>query len=126
MRYLLDTNILIWFSQKSASLPDKFKNIILDPSNICVISIISLWEIGIKYSLKKLTLHKPLDLFLKEIQQTDFIEILDLKSSHILKQTTLPFYHRDPFDRLIYAQAKSEGLRFLYTDEIFDKYEKDA
>lgn len=124
MKYLLDTNILIWFSQNDLRLPKKFREIILNPKNICVVSIISLWEISIKYSLKRLYLGSPLDLFFSEIERTDFIEILNIKQSHLLKQATLPFYHRDPFDRLIFAQAKIEKLKFLYTDDIFDKYEE--
>ncbi len=124
MKYLLDTNILIWFSQNDLRLPEKFREIILNPKNICVVSIISLWEISIKYSLKRLYLGSPLDLFFSEIERTDFIEILNIKQSHLLKQATLPFYHRDPFDRLIFAQAKIEKLKFLYTDDIFDKYEE--
>lgn len=124
MKYLLDTNILIWFSQNDLRLPKKFREIILNPKNICVLSIISLWEISIKYSLKRLYLGSPLDLFFSEIERTDFIEILNIKQSHLLKQATLPFYHRDPFDRLIFAQAKIEKLKFLYTDDIFDKYEE--
>ena len=87
-----------------------------------MISIVSLWEIGIKYSLKKLSLQKPLDILFSEIYQTDFMDILELKTEHILKSVELPFYHRDPFDRLLYAQAKAENMSFLYTDKIFDKY----
>ena len=122
MKYLLDTNILIWLSQSNPLLPDEFKEIILSPENTSMISIVSLWEIGIKYSLKKLSLQKPLDILFSEIYQTDFMDILELKTEHILKSVELPFYHRDPFDRLLYAQAKAENMSFLYTDKIFDKY----
>lgn len=105
MRYLIDTNILIWFLKKDPNLPNGFRDIMFDPQNTIVVSIASLWEIGIKYSLHKIILHKPFDFFIEEIQQTDFIEFLEIKPAHIIKQALLPFHHRDPFDRLIYAQA---------------------
>lgn len=125
MKYLVDTNILLWFSQKNPALPADIRDKMLDPATIVVISIASLWEIGIKYSLKKLSLHKPLNDFFADIQNTDFIEILPITSAHIIYLTELPMHHRDPFDRLIFSQAMAEKIQFLYTDDIFNSYVSD-
>ena len=122
MKYLIDTNILLWFSENNVELPQAFKDLLFDDSNEIYVSIVTLWEIAIKYSIGKLNIPCNLELFLDEIRwKYDFI-ILPLEASHILKQATLPFHHRDPFDRMLYAQSVIEKMKFLYTDIIFDKY----
>ncbi len=122
MKYLIDTNILIWYIEGNPKLHAKIKKIIQDPKSDIIISIILFWEISIKFSLGKLRFSSQLKEIFKEISDKDYFNILSLKQSHILKQLELPFHHRAPFDRLIYAQAKIEKLEFLYTDKIFDKY----
>mgnify|MGYP000979517268 FL=1 len=124
MRYLIDTNILLWFIEDNPKLPNQVFDILSDGKSEIFISILSLWEISIKYSLGKLKLPRSLDEIFSEISDEDYFHIIPVKQSHLLKQATLPFYHRDPFDRLIFAQAKIEKLKFLYTDDIFDKYEE--
>ena len=124
MRYLIDTNLLLWFIEDNPKLPNQVFDILSDGKSEIFISILSLWEISIKYSLGKLKLPRSLDEIFSEISDEDYFHIIPVKQSHLLKQATLPFYHRDPFDRLIFAQAKIEKLKFLYTDDIFDKYEE--
>lgn len=122
MRYLIDTNVLIWFIEDNPKLPTEISDIINNDEFEIVISIISLWEISIKHSLGKLQLPFLLEDFINEVTNEDYFTILDLKIPHILKLSELPFYHRDPFDRLIYAQVEIEKIDFLYTDQIFNKY----
>ena len=86
------------------------------------ISIVSLWEIGIKISIGRLTLANPLSDVIKQISIENF-EILPLLPEHTLKIATLPFYHRDPFDRIIIAQAtQTENLPIVTYDFEFRKY----
>ena len=126
MRFLLDTNIFLWSALNEPSLPNGFKERIKDQRNDIYVSIVSLWEIGIKYSLGKLDLiNTSIESLFSAIETELYIEMLPLKRSHILRSTTLPFHHRDPFDRLIFAQSVVENLNFLYTDRIFDLYDRE-
>ena len=125
MNYLIDTNIIIWYLESNEKLPVEIKNAITDDDNDIFISIVSFWEIAIKYSLGRLDFPKPLNEIFDELSDNDYFKILALKQNHILTMTALPYIHRDPFDRLIYSQARSENIKFLYTDEIFNKYEND-
>lgn len=123
MKYLLDTHTLIWFLTGDKKLSDKARHLIDNPDNKKVLSIASLWEIAIKVSLGKLALNKPFEKLFPEQLHFNRIEILDITVDNLIKLTTLPFHHRDPFDRLIIAQALVEGLPVIGTDVIFDAYE---
>jgi len=123
MKFLIDTNILLWYIGDDSSLPEEFKAIIENRVNIIFVSIVSLWEIGIKYSLGKLNLPVTLDEFFEDIEQEFNFEILMLNRKSIIKASALPFIHRDPFDRILFSQAKTENLNFLYTDKIFNQYQ---
>lgn len=125
MRILIDTNIFLWFAFDSSNLPQNMKKKIESEQNDVFLSIASLWEIGIKYSLKKLELkNKNLQELFKAIEDEFFISTLNISSDHILYSSELPIHHRDPFDRLIFAQSVVENLEFLYTDKIFDQYKR--
>ena len=122
MKYLLDTHTLIWFLTGDRKLSDKARGLIDNPGNRKFLSIASLWEIAIKVSLGKLALNKPFEKFFPEQLHFNRIEILDITVDNLIKLTTLPFHHRDPFDRLIIAQALVEGLPVIGADVIFDTY----
>ncbi len=122
MKYLLDTHTLIWFLTGDKKLSDKARGLIDNPDNRKFLSIASLWEIAIKVSLGKLTLNKPFERLFPEQLHFNRIEILDITVDNLIKLTTLPFHHRDPFDRLIIAQALVEGLPVIGADVIFDAY----
>jgi PIN domain nuclease of toxin-antitoxin system len=122
MKYLLDTNIIIWYTEGNPMLPDAILEKIQIAENEIYVSIASLWEIAIKYSLGKLKLSEPLKQYFSNINQEYGISILSLSIKHILKQVELPFHHNDPFDRLIFAQSVTEKVELLYTDKIFDLY----
>lgn len=102
-------------------LPNPVKIKIEDINSACFVSIASLWEIGIKYSLGKLDLNTDLKRIFELIDESGF-KILPITPKHILTNAALEFHHRDPFDRLILAQAKSEGLSLISKDKIFEEY----
>jgi PIN domain nuclease of toxin-antitoxin system len=121
MNLLLDTHTLLWFLSGSKKLNSTSKKLIEDESNNCFVSIASVWEIAIKVSLKKLTL----EVSLKELQQVmaqNKIQILPIEINHLAKLMKLKFHHRDPFDRIIIAQALVEKWTILTSDPEFKKY----
>ena len=122
MRYLLDTNALLWFLAGDAKLSGRARGLIEDPNNEKLLSIVSLWEIAIKVRLGKLELDKPFEQVFPETLDFNCIQILDITVDSLIKLTTLPFHHRDPFDRLIIAQGFVEGLPIITVDTIFDAY----
>jgi len=123
MKYLLDTHTLLWFLQGDKKLSAKARRLIDSPRNEKFLSIASLWEIAIKVSLGKLALNKPFERLFPEQLLFNRIQILDITVDSLTKLTTLPFHHRDPFDRLIIAQALVEGLPVISADTVFDAYE---
>ena len=122
MKYLLDTHTLLWFLKGHKKLSDKARQLIDNPRNSKFLSIASLWEIAVKVSLGKLVLDKPFERLFPEQLYFNRIEILDITVDSVIKLTTLPFHHRDPFDRLIIAQALVEDLPIIGTDAAFDAY----
>ena len=122
MKYLLDTHTLLWFLKGDKKLSDKSRRLIDNPHNKKFLSIASLWEITIKVSLGKLVLDKPFEKLFPEQLHFNRIEILDITVDSLIKLTTLPFHHRDPFDRLIIAQSFVEGLPVIGVDTVFDAY----
>ncbi len=122
MKYLLDTHTLLWFLKGDNKLSDKARQLIDSPRNEKFLSIASLWEIAIKVNLGKLVLDKPFEKLFPEQLHFNRIEILDITVDSLIKLTTLPFHHRDPFDRLIIAQALVEELPIIGIDAAFDAY----
>ena len=121
MRYLLDTHTFIWFNQGNLLLGDTVRLLIEDANNEIHISIASLWEIAIKTSLKKLPGHTPFDALRDDLIRLN-IELLPIKFEHTALVNKLPFHHKDPFDRMIVAQAIYENLDLLSCDDKLDKY----
>ncbi|MBI2008635.1 type II toxin-antitoxin system VapC family toxin [Candidatus Amesbacteria bacterium] len=109
MNYLLDTHIFIWWSEDPKP---KFKSIISNPKNRIYVSIVSLWEMAIKISIKKLRLKTSIDNLSKQYG----FETLPVKMDHLITLLKLPHLHKDPFDRMLDAQAKTEKLRLLTSD----------
>ncbi|HEX8396936.1 MAG TPA: type II toxin-antitoxin system VapC family toxin [Pyrinomonadaceae bacterium] len=121
MRLLIDTHVLIWFLEGNKSLSKPHRQIISDSQNDVLVSIASLWEIAVKISLGKLTLAKPLADVIKQIA-VENIEVLPILPAHALHVSTLPFHHRDPFDRIIVAQSQVENLPIVTNDIEFSHY----
>ena len=122
MRVLLDTHTFLWFLLEDPQLSTTASDVIVDPTNDIEVSPATYWEIAIKISLGKYELPEPYDIFIeREIATNDF-RILPIEPKHTVVLTTLPFYHRDPFDRLLIAQARVEAIPILSVDTAFDAY----
>ena len=122
MKYLLDTHTLIWFIEGDARLSAYARQLIEDEGNELFISIASLWEMAIKVSIGKLNLTQPFETLFPSQLEANSIEITDISVNHLKEVSRLPFHHRDPFDRLMIAQAKVEGFPIISVDMAFDAY----
>lgn len=122
MNLLLDTHTLIWYITDNHRLPAKTRSLIELPENNCFVSLATYWEMAIKNSLGRLDFKKPIMTIFEIVEQSGF-EILPVNVNHILKATSLPFHHYDPFDRMIIGQAIAENLSVITKDEKFPKYE---
>jgi PIN domain nuclease of toxin-antitoxin system len=122
MQYLIDTQIFIWLMEQSPSLNPKVMPILNNPDSDLRLSIASIWEIGIKCGIGKLTFPEPLEETLQHQLELNRIELLPITFTHALRVRQLPLYHRDPFDRLIIAQALAENLPVVSSDGNFDRY----
>ncbi len=125
MKYLIDTHILIWFLEGNKQLLPKYQAIIANTTNNISVSIVSLWEITIKMSIQKLQLSQTLPNIIKQVKK-DGIEIMPIDTSHLLKILSLPFYHNDPFDRLLISQSIAENLILLTDDGKFEAYKSES
>lgn len=121
MTYLLDTNALLWAMENKDLLTEKAREAIIDGENDVYVSIASLWEISIKLSINKLDLTKTLDEIIQEMDRQGMF-VLPISLSAIRKVRNMPFHHRDPFDRLIIAQAQADDFTVITKDETFEKY----
>jgi PIN domain nuclease of toxin-antitoxin system len=122
MDLLLDTHPFIWFLNGDNQLKLHLKSIISDTSNRCFVSIASLWEIALKSKLGKLELKGEFNRIADFLADND-IELLPITFEHLQRLMQLDFHHRDPFDRIIIAQALTEGLPIATKDEIFHNME---
>ncbi len=122
MRILLDTHTFIWLSGKSTQLSAEAAKLIADPNNTLLLSLASMWEIQIKMGIGKLTLPKPLPDAIQELVLHNRLRLMPIELIHIYALATLPDHHRDPFDRLLIAQAVSENLPILTSDPLIARY----
>ncbi|HQV22524.1 MAG: type II toxin-antitoxin system VapC family toxin [Moraxellaceae bacterium] len=122
MKYLLDTHALLWFLSGDEALSKTARLCIENEANEIFVSMASLWEITIKSSLGKLKLATTLEeMFIDKLSDND-IQVLKIDTSHLIYVHTLPFYHRDPFDRLIASQSLVENMPLISKDLIMDDY----
>ncbi len=119
---LLDTHALLWLITDDSRLSEVAKEAYLTLDAPVSLSLASVWEIAIKVSLGKLAVAEPLETLLPRELRENAIRLLPIEMDHCLKVARLPFHHRDPFDRLIAAQALHEGLPLLSRDPAFDAY----
>ncbi len=122
MRLLLDTHAFLWFLLDDPQLSANAKSLVVDPSNDIEISPATYWEIAIKISINKYSLPEPFEQFMeREIAANNF-RILHIEPRHTSPLVTLPFHHRDPFDRLMIAQAMVENIPIVSRDSVMDAY----
>ncbi len=122
MRYLIDTQILLWIFGESDNLTTAATQIVKDQKNSLCVSKVSFWEAAIKVNIGKLTLPFELEVLVRETLSNN-IEIMEIEMSHILEHVKLPVHHRDPFDRLIISQAMVEKLPLISSDDKFSLYD---
>ena len=122
MRLLLDTHTFIWFVTDSPKLSVIVKQLIEDENNEKLLSTASVWEMAIKLSSVKLSFGQPFRVFIEQQTSLNSIDLLNINLNHIDIVATLPLHHRDPFDRLLIAQAMVEQIPILSADSAFDAY----
>lgn len=121
-KMLLDTQALLWIRSDHPDLTARAKSAYSNPANDLFVSIASFWEITTKKSLGKIELAVPLNEFFSSTFTLLGISLLPLNLDHLLRLEELPLHHRDPFDRILIAQALQEGMRVLGNDSSFDEY----
>jgi PIN domain nuclease of toxin-antitoxin system len=121
MNLLLDTHTLIWFLEGDTTLSTDAKNLIENPANTNFVSVATFWEMAIKVSLKKLEMQISIQN-LKKLLWENGIEVLPITIENTLFVSQLPFHHKDPFDRLLIAQAVNENMILISKDEAMHLY----
>ena len=121
MRYLLDTHIVLWFAENSPKLSEPAKTIILDETDEKYVSVASCWEVSIKLSIGKLGLIGGISEYFRIIERNGFY-LLDIMEDYLIALETLPFHHRDPFDRLLVATALANSFVLLSDDSKLQAY----
>ena len=121
MRILLDTHVLIWYLEGNPRLQQKHRQYILNAANEVYVSAASLWEIAVKVSVGKLKTSGSLTEVIGQLDKQS-IDILTISPGHVLQVAVLPFHNRDPFDRMLVAQAQVEFMSVISYDPSFQPY----
>jgi PIN domain nuclease of toxin-antitoxin system len=122
MKLLLDTHPLLWMMQEPERLGERARRLILAAENELFVSLVSLWEIHLKISIGKLSMIEGWRDLLREEMRGNGIQWLALTAEHCAQVETLPWHHRDPFDRMLVAQAEVEGMTLLSKDQNLGRY----
>lgn len=122
MKILLDTHAFLWAISDDGRLSMTVRDAVIDPSNEVFVSAASSWEISIKYGLGKLSLPSPPDRYLPAQRSRAGLELLAIGEPEVCRVHQLPSVHRDPFDRLLVAQANCYGMLLATDDAIMDRY----
>jgi len=122
MEILLDTCFVLWFLNGDEKMPASARTIILNSENTIYVSIATIWEVAIKLSIDKLAFDGGIDGFIEAIEVEDF-KLLEISAKHIKTVANLPFIHRDPFDRMLIAQAMTENIPIITADSEILKYD---
>jgi PIN domain nuclease of toxin-antitoxin system len=122
MRFLLDTHAFLWFITADPRLSATAEQAIRSGANTPLLSIASVWEMAIKVGLNKLPIPHPLDDFIPQQLRANRIGLLAIELPHALEVARLPLHHRDPFDRLLVAQAIQEGIPLATDDAALAAY----
>ena len=120
MTLLLDTQAFLWWVTDDARLSKRGREAIA--ASACLLSLASCWEMAIKASLGKLTVPRPIDRFIQGQLEVNGFGLLPISLEHTAAVADLPFHHRDPFDRLVAAQARHEAIAVVSSDPVFRKY----
>jgi PIN domain nuclease of toxin-antitoxin system len=119
---LLDTHVLLWFGLNDPHLSTTALSLIIDSANEKLVSPASYWEIAIKIKLKKYSLNQSYEDFMRQAIDSNGFGYLHIEPRHTALLTTMPHHHKDPFDRLLVAQALSEQISIVSSDPRLDTY----
>jgi PIN domain nuclease of toxin-antitoxin system len=122
MRILLDTHIFLWFINNDQRLLSQWRTAVQMTENEVYLSVVSLWETIVKYQLGKLNLPESPELYLPKQRKRHFISHLDLSEKSVIQLIKLPLLHRDPFDRMLMAQAMGHCLTLMTVDNVIKAY----
>jgi len=122
VRYLLDTHVLLWWSMRSPRMSDGASKLIADGRNELLWSVASTWELAIKAAIGRIRLPAPARVFVPEALREYLVSPLAIQQDHALRAAELPPLHKDPFDRMLVAQAEIEGLAIISADRVLAKY----
>lgn len=122
MKLLLDTHAFLWFILGDAKLSTVARTAIEDPANESHLSVASIWEMAIKASRGRLTLHQPFETLIRQQVHLNGIVVNSVSMDHALFTAQLPAHHADPFDRLLIAHSLVEQIPVVNRDQVFDQY----
>ncbi len=122
MRILLDTHVFLWYISGDVRLLPPLRDILQDPNNEAWLSVVSVWEVIVKYGLNKLPLPEPPESYLPRQRERHQIQSLPLDEASVAQLAQLPPIHRDPFDRMLICQALQHGLTVATVDEAIRAY----
>jgi PIN domain nuclease of toxin-antitoxin system len=122
MRLLLDTCVFLWLILDDKELTGRVREIFVDPDNEVFLSVVSAWEIAVKYAIGRLDLPEEPRLYIPEQRERHGIQPLSLDEPSSLQVSDLPGIHSDPFDRMLISQSLIHGLTILSPDELIKKY----
>jgi PIN domain nuclease of toxin-antitoxin system len=122
VKLLLDTHAFLWWVEGTPALGRRARAAVSNPDNEVFFSIASCWELAIKLSLGKLRLTQRLERFIPEQLTRNGFVLFGVELRHVLRVADLPFHHRDPFDRVLVAQALQDQLAIVSADRVFRKY----
>ena len=122
MKLLLDTHAFFWWSIEPERIPDRVLEACEDGTNDIILSVVSILEMEIKTHLGRMELEMPLEELVRLHQTENDLQVLPLEAAHVYALRGLPSLHRDPFDRLLVAQALVEGARIVSSDSVIADY----
>ena len=123
MKFLLDTRCWLWLQAERKRFNAEFLETLADPASERYLSAASVWEIAIKYAVGKLPLPEPPAIYVPERMRLSRFEGLAIMQAHVIAVAVLPPHHRDPFDRVLVAQARVEGLTLVTADAMLERYD---
>lgn len=126
INYLLETHIFLWFINNDKRLPNQWRTLIKISDNEVYLSVVSLWEVILKYQLGKLVLPESPEIYVPKQRKRHFIDNLDLDERSVANLIKLPLLHRDPFDRMLISQAIEHKLTLMTVDSKIIKYSVDG
>jgi len=122
LKVLLDTHVFIWMLNDADRISQNALGLLKDSENEVILSVASLWEILIKESLGKIKFHEPVEVIFEKAISTIELRIIPIEAAHVFELRKLPLHHKDPFDRILTAQAAYENAYIMTSDRLFDNY----